>query len=591
VLTTFVIGLREGLEASLIVGIIAAFLRRNDTGGALKKMWLGVGAAIVLCLAVGVTLALVSAGLPQRQQEALESVVAAVAVAMVTYMILWMNSHSRGLKGELESAASDALARGSAMALIAMAFLAVLREGFETAVFLLAAFDNTVTPVASAVGVLLGIATAVLLGWLIYRGGTRINLSRFFRLTGVVLVLVAGGLVMSALRGAHEAGWLNVGQQPVVDFTWLIRPGSIQSALLGGLFGIQAQPVVVEVVAWMLYVVPMLAVVLWPRQRRLTGRQAGRVLLIAGGVTGVVAVLLAMLIPAAAPLNGPQELTVTGLAKAADSSGGQATELDVALAGTTTVTVLSGSGHTVTVHLDAQLVAADPAQALGGGRLTIDADVALDLAGSAAVGTVTGGLYASAAQAGGTNAPTGTTVTGAQVADLNGGRRPIGLTSADTDAALPATYLDSWRLSVIYDDASGAVLGADVLGFTRTLQVTNTRDLLVSAGTVLGFDTQTSTQNQVIAAETVLADARQHETWGLVIPIELGVAALVAALFGSVLLMRSRRPAGRTATRSAAPDPAPLVNPTPDGGRLPETIVESPPLAAPPKRSEPAVTR
>ena len=99
-LTTFVIGLREGLEAALIVGIIAAFLRRNDTGRALRQMWLGVGAAIVLCLAVGVTLALVSASLPQRQQEALESVVAAIAVAMVTYMILWMNSHSRGLKGE-----------------------------------------------------------------------------------------------------------------------------------------------------------------------------------------------------------------------------------------------------------------------------------------------------------------------------------------------------------------------------------------------------------------------------------------------------------------------------------------------------------
>ena len=257
-------------------------------------MWLGVGAAIVLCLAVGVTLALVSACLPQRQQEALESVVAAIAVAMVTYMILWMNSHSRGLKGELESAAAGALARGSSMALIAMAFLAVLREGFETAVFLLAAFDNAVSPVASAVGVLLGIACAVLLGWLIYRGGTRINLSRFFRLTGVVLVLVAGGLVMSALRGAYEAGWLDVGQQPVVDLHLadparldpvraarrpVRHPGRSRSSS-------RSSP-------WLLYVVPMLAVVLWPRKRRLTGRQAGRLLLIAGGVTGVVAVLLA----------------------------------------------------------------------------------------------------------------------------------------------------------------------------------------------------------------------------------------------------------------------------------------------------------
>ena len=225
-------------------------------------------------------------------------------------------------------------------------------------------------------------------------------------------------------------------------------------------------------------------------------------------------------------------------------------------------------------------------------RLTIDADVALDLAGPAAVGTFTGGLYASAAQAGGTNAPTGTTVTGAQVADLNGGRRPIGLTSADTDAALPATYLDSWRLSVIYDDASGAVLGADVLGFTRTLQVTNTPGQLgVGRHRPRLRHPDVDAEPGDRGGDGPRGRLRRHETWGMVIPIELGVAALVMALFGCVLLLRSRRPAGRTAARSAAPDPAPLLKPAPDGGRLPETIVDPPPLAAPPKRSEPAATR
>ncbi len=152
-LATFVIGLREGLEASLIVGIIAAFLKQSNRTDALRKVWLGVGAAVLLCLAVGVTLQLFSASLPQRQQEMLECVVAAIAVVMVSYMVLWMRKHSRDLKSDLQHATGSALARGSAGALVAMAFLAVLREGFETAVFLLAAFQSALSPVQAAIGV------------------------------------------------------------------------------------------------------------------------------------------------------------------------------------------------------------------------------------------------------------------------------------------------------------------------------------------------------------------------------------------------------------------------------------------------------
>ena len=165
------IGLREGLEAALIVGIIAAFLQRNAKPGAVKQMWIGVVVAILLCLAAGIGLQVVSAGLPQRQQEMLECVVAAVAVVMVTYMILWMREHCRGPQTDLEREAGSALAQGSALALVAMAFLAVLREGLETAVFLLAAFQSSGSAVMASIGALLGIAVAVVLGWLIYRGG------------------------------------------------------------------------------------------------------------------------------------------------------------------------------------------------------------------------------------------------------------------------------------------------------------------------------------------------------------------------------------------------------------------------------------
>src|SRR6195952_3580457 len=111
-LATFVIGLREGLEAALIIGIIAAFLKQSNRQDALRKVWLGVGAAIVLCLIVGIALQLVNASLPQRQQEMLECVVAAIAVVMVSYMVIWMRKHSRDLKSDLQNATGSALARG-----------------------------------------------------------------------------------------------------------------------------------------------------------------------------------------------------------------------------------------------------------------------------------------------------------------------------------------------------------------------------------------------------------------------------------------------------------------------------------------------
>src|SRR5579875_1923914 len=127
-LATFVIGLREGLEASLIVGIIAGFLDRQGRRDALRQVWLGIATAIAICLAVGIGLQVASRDLPQRQQEGLETVIGAAAVAMVTSMLVWMRRHSRELKGRLEGAAGSALAAGSTLALVAMAFLAVLRE-------------------------------------------------------------------------------------------------------------------------------------------------------------------------------------------------------------------------------------------------------------------------------------------------------------------------------------------------------------------------------------------------------------------------------------------------------------------------------
>ena len=205
-LPTFVIGLREGVEAALIVGIIAAFLIQRGERKAIRSMWLGVAIAIALCIGVAVVLSVIGENLPFKQREIMEGVLALIAVAGVTYMIVWMRRHSRGLKGVLEENAAAALVAGSSLALIGMAFFAVIREGLETAIFMLAAFQNSTDPMATGLGAVIGVVVAVALGYAIYKGGVRINLSRFFRITGFVLVLVAAGLLASAVHSLSEAG-------------------------------------------------------------------------------------------------------------------------------------------------------------------------------------------------------------------------------------------------------------------------------------------------------------------------------------------------------------------------------------------------
>ena len=265
---TLVITLREGVEASLIVGIVAAFLVKQGRRDALGLMWLGVGLAAAICVAIAVTLRVVGDELPQREQEGLETVVGVIAVGMITYMIIWMRRHARGLKTQLEGHAAEALAVGSATALVGMAFLAVLREGFETAVFLLAAFQDTSDTTTAGAGAVIGLVAAVGLGLAIYFGGVRINLSRFFRITGFVLVLVAAGLLATSAHTAHEAGWINGMQGQVLDLTWLVQPGTVTGSLLTGMLGLQPQPTEVEVLVYLLYAIPMGLYVVWPDRWR-----------------------------------------------------------------------------------------------------------------------------------------------------------------------------------------------------------------------------------------------------------------------------------------------------------------------------------
>ena len=264
-LPTFVIGLREGLEASLIVGIIAAFLVQRGDRSALRWMWVGVAGAAALCLGVAVVLRLIDGELPEAGQETLTAVLSLLAVAGITYMVVWMKRHSRELKRTLEADADAAIVHG-AWAMVGMAFFAVIREGLETAVFLLATFRSSSNVRLTATGAIVGIAVAIVLGWGIYKGGVRLNLSRFFRFTGFVLVLVAAGLLATAVHAAHEAGWLTALQQPAMNLNWLVAPGSIRASLLTGTLGLSATPTWGQVLAWVLYAVPMGVYVLWPQR-------------------------------------------------------------------------------------------------------------------------------------------------------------------------------------------------------------------------------------------------------------------------------------------------------------------------------------
>ncbi|MFU2317217.1 iron uptake transporter permease EfeU [Rahnella sp. PCH160] len=348
-LATFIIGLREGLEAALIVGIIAAFLRKN--GKSLTAMWVGVVLAVLLSVVVGVALDLTERALPQASQEGMESVIGAVAVFFVTGMILWMNTHAHNMKKTLESEAAQAISQSSAWALASMAFLAVLKEGFETSVFLLATFSVAQSAAWAAVGAVIGLLVAVFIGCGIYYGGIRINLSRFFRFTGLFLIFVAGGLIITSLMTAHEAGWLNIGQQRVADLSWLVPPGTVRSALITGVLGIPADPNLIETFGWGLYIAIVVVLIYWPAHRRPAPKAAARALLASAVVLVLASVSLFLFYPT---FNLQVPDTAPLVSNDAQNAAGQLQLLPVAGNGyQLSVKTASGSATAINLPADA----------------------------------------------------------------------------------------------------------------------------------------------------------------------------------------------------------------------------------------------
>ncbi|MAB25877.1 MAG: iron transporter [Pseudomonadales bacterium] len=275
-LVPFLIMLREGLEAALIVGIIASYLRQTGRGAWMPAVWIGVFLAASLALFVGAGLQFVSAEFPQRQQEMFEAVVGLIAVAVLTWMVFWMRRAAKGLRQELTGALDSAFASGHShtYALIAMVFLAVAREGLESVFFLLAVFQQSQGS-AAPVGALLGVACSVVAGWAFYRGSLRLNLKHFFRLTGLFILLVAAGLFAGSVRAMHEAGWWNHAQQVLFDLNAWLPLDTPLGSVFAGVFGYQPAPSLSEIVAYVGYLLFTLLIFFSPDRPASVAARAG----------------------------------------------------------------------------------------------------------------------------------------------------------------------------------------------------------------------------------------------------------------------------------------------------------------------------
>jgi len=267
VTAAFFLLLREGLEAALIVGIICAYVVKLDRRDVLRGVWLGVAAALVLSIGVGIIVALTVGRLPIMVQEALEGVAAIIAVAVLTWMLFWMRRQGRAMKGELEAGVDTALATGSLAALAGLAFVAVARESLETVLFLFALGAQTQDLIISTlIGAALGLAAAVAIGYGIFALGIRVDLRRFFTITGVVLIFVSAGLVAFAIHAFGEAGII-VNQGVVWDLSGVLPTNSPLGSVLAGLFGYRAAPTSFEVLGYFGYLIPVLILFVWGGKR------------------------------------------------------------------------------------------------------------------------------------------------------------------------------------------------------------------------------------------------------------------------------------------------------------------------------------
>jgi high-affinity iron transporter len=266
---TYLIGLREGLEATLVVSILIAFLVKSDRRDRLKQVWIGVALAVAISVFFGWLLSYTETTLLQdyKQQELFEAITSIAAVCFVTWMIFWMRRAARGIAGELRNKLQDALAVGS-FAVGFMAFLAVVREGLETSLIFYSAVQGANLNGGPLYALLGGIATAIVIGYLMFATAVRINLSVFFTVTGTLLILVAAGIFKYGVHDLQESQILPGIGNIAYHIGGVLDPSTWYATLLTGMFNITPEPTVLEVIAWIAYGVPVLVLFLWrPRHQ------------------------------------------------------------------------------------------------------------------------------------------------------------------------------------------------------------------------------------------------------------------------------------------------------------------------------------
>lgn len=265
-LSTFIIALREGLEACLIVGILVAYLSRTGRLHLRRALWTGVTLAIAISLALGAILSFTSRELPPHGEEIFAGTLAVVAVALVTWMVFWMKRTARNFRHDLENKVDSAIHMG-ALAIATTAFVAVAREGLETSLFIYTNFKTVRTSLAPSIGLILGLVSAIGLGFLIYQRTISVDLGKFFRITGVALIIVAAGVLSNGIGDLQSAGWLPGGSANAWSVDRWLAPNSFPASILSGSIGFATTTTWLQVGIWLIYLGSVLVPYLAPAKK------------------------------------------------------------------------------------------------------------------------------------------------------------------------------------------------------------------------------------------------------------------------------------------------------------------------------------